>query len=116
MASRTPAQAATPSAPAVSIRVDDPFSGPAQLLVRKQEEELIQRYGRSDGCDGAGLFAPEHVQPGTGAFLIAWLADRPVACGAIRPVDRSWVAEGESVDRATDVSPLPDAIAEVKRM
>jgi putative acetyltransferase len=68
----------------VSVAVEDPHSDAATRLIGNLSAELGARYGD----DGSGAFSPDDVQVSSGAFVIAWLDDRPVGCGALRPLER----------------------------
>ena len=70
------------------IRVEDP----AIDLINELSAELGAMYGD----DGDGGFVPEDVAVPRAAFVVAYLEDKQVGCGAIRP--------------------LSEKIAEVKRM
>lgn len=82
--------------PAVVVR-PEPWGSPvADTLVDELNTEIGHRY-RDDGADGDGAGAegevdfelarvdPAHVSDPLGSFLVAWLGERPVGCGAIRP-------------------------------
>ena len=68
----------------VSITVESPCSEVAARLIENLSAELGERYGD----DGAGAFSPGDVQVPGGAFVVAWLDERPVGCGALRPLER----------------------------
>jgi len=72
----------------ISVTVEDPHSDAAARLIRNLSAELGERYGD----DGSGAFSPDDVRVPGGAFVIAWLDDQPVGCGALRPLERG-VAE-----------------------
>jgi GNAT superfamily N-acetyltransferase len=59
----------------------------AERLIALLNQELTERYPE----EGANHFRldPEEVEPGRGAFLLARLADEPIACGAVRLLDTS---------------------------
>ena len=57
----------------------------AALLIRELSAELAAAYDFAD--DGSGAFAPADVRVPRSAFLVARLGDRPVGCGALRPLD-----------------------------
>ncbi len=70
--------------PDLSVTVADPYSDAALRLVRNLSAELGERYGD----DGSGAFSPADVQVPGGAFIVAWLGERPVGCGALRALER----------------------------
>jgi GNAT superfamily N-acetyltransferase len=72
----------------ISVTVENPHSEAATRLIENLSTELGARYGD----DGTGAFRPEDVKVPGGTFVIAWLGDRPVGCGALRPLERG-VAE-----------------------
>jgi putative acetyltransferase len=72
----------------ISVAVENPHSEVATRLIGNLSTELGARYGD----DGAGAFRPEDVQVPGGAFVVAWLGEQPVGCGALRPLERD-VAE-----------------------
>ena len=64
---------------------DEPITGPvAAALIAALNAELSARYPEP----GATHFRldPDEVAPGSGAFLVVRVADRPVGCGALRTV------------------------------
>lgn len=62
----------------------DPTAPDAQRLIRELTEELAALY---DFEDGSGNFKPEDVTvPGSG-FVVGWLGDEAIACGAFRPLE-----------------------------
>ena len=56
-----------------------------QQLISALNAELEARYPE----EGANFFRlePEEVAEGRGAFLVAYLADKPVGCGAVRMIE-----------------------------
>jgi len=74
----------------IEIRRDDLTSAVAQALIGALDADLRARYPG----DGSEYFRldPEEVGPGRGAFVVAYDADTPVGCGAVRVID-SGVAE-----------------------
>ena len=83
----------------LTIAAVDPRHPDAALLIRELSAELAAAYDFAD--DGSGAFAPADVRVPRSAFLVARLGDRPVGCGALRPLD-----EGDG----------PTSTAEIKRM
>jgi GNAT superfamily N-acetyltransferase len=74
----------------IDIRREDILSPVVQQLIRALNAELDARYPE----EGANHFRldPEEVADGRGAFLVAYLNDKPVGCGAVRRIE-SAVAE-----------------------
>src|SRR5215210_4586935 len=66
----------------VEIRREELSSPVAQQLISALNAELESIYPE----DGANFFRldPEEVSEGRGAFLVAYLADKPIGCGAVR--------------------------------
>ncbi len=67
------------------IAVEDACSADAAVLLAGLSAELARRYDYVD--DGSGHFRPEDVGVPRSAFLIGRLDGRPVACGAVRPLE-----------------------------
>ena len=67
----------------LSVTLADPYSAASSMLIRNLSQDLGQRYGD----DGSGNFKPSDAQGPGGAFVIAWLDDQPVGCGALRPLE-----------------------------
>jgi DNA-binding MarR family transcriptional regulator len=85
---------------AVDIRDVDPTHRDARRCVRAYFAELDRR--SETGFDpAAGISAePHELVPPAGAFLVAYLRDEPVGCGAVKhhpgepsEIKRMWVAE-----------------------
>ncbi len=78
----------------VEIRREPLDSAVARQLIASLNAELLARYPE----EGATHFRldVDEVAPGRGAFVVAYRADDPVGCGAIRRID--------------------DDVAEIKRM
>jgi GNAT superfamily N-acetyltransferase len=74
----------------IDIRREDILSPVVQRLISALNAELDARYPE----EGANHFRldPEEVADGRGAFLVAYVAERPLGCGAVRRID-SAVAE-----------------------
>lgn len=79
------------------VAYDDPV---AQVLVAALHAEIDERYADAaaamtpeeravEAADYLAEVQPEHVRSPYGAFLVAWLDDRPVGCGAVKPLDRA---------------------------
>ena len=69
----------------IEIRREDLTSETAQALISALNAELRMRYPG----DGVHYFRldPDEVRPGRGAFLVAYEADKPVGCGAVRVIE-----------------------------
>jgi putative acetyltransferase len=79
----------------------EPFDGePAHTLSAALEEELLGRYAGVPGSDP--VTQPEVFAPPHGAFLVARLAGRPVACGGVCRLDAE-TAEVKRMYVAADV-------------
>jgi putative acetyltransferase len=78
----------------IDVRREDILSPVVQQLIGALNAELEARYPE----EGANHFrlAPEEVADGRGAFLVAYIAWKPVGCGAVRRIE--------------------PAVAEIKRM
>ena len=77
----------------IRITQVDPTEAVALELIRDLSAELAGRYPDSHGGDGAGAFKPADVQVARAAFVIAWLGDEAVGCGALRPMDEADTVE-----------------------
>ncbi len=77
----------------IRITQEDPTSVSATGLIRDLSAELAGRYPNSHGGDGAGAFKPADVQIPRAAFVVAWLNDEAVGCGALRPMDEDDTVE-----------------------
>jgi putative acetyltransferase len=73
------------SAVTLDIRREELSSRSAQLLICALNAELEARYPE----EGANFFRldPEEVLEDRGAFLVAYMNGRPVACGAVRRIE-----------------------------
>jgi GNAT superfamily N-acetyltransferase len=80
----------------IEIRRTSYLAPDAQILVRAALADLGERYGDDEG--DATPVEPAEFEPPRGAFFVAYLSGRPVACGA-------WRSHGAG-----------GAIAEIKRM
>ena len=67
----------------LQITSEDPASPDAARLI----VELSAEIGRIYGDDGSGAFTPDDVRVLGGAFVVARLNRRTVACGALRPME-----------------------------
>src|SRR5262249_39410573 len=69
----------------VEFRREDLSASVAQRLISELNAELEARYPE----EGANFFRldPEEVAEGRGAFLVAYLVDKPVGCGAVRMIE-----------------------------
>lgn len=65
------------------IRQTDPAAPEALQLTAALDDDLSQRY---PGISIQGIDAEEFRAVG-GYFIVAWLDNQPVACGAFRPLD-----------------------------
>ena len=77
----------------IRITQVDPTEAVALELIRDLSAELAGRYPDSHGGDGAGAFKPADVQVARAAFVIAWLGEEAVGCGALRPMDEADTVE-----------------------
>ncbi|MBZ0296299.1 MAG: GNAT family N-acetyltransferase [Anaerolineae bacterium] len=77
----------------VRLTLENPHHEICRALITELSAELGQLYGD----DGSGAFKPDDVVGDRAGFVVAWIGDAAVGCGALRPM--------------TDVT-----IAEVKRM
>lgn len=75
------------SATQIAIRRDTLTSPVAAKLIHTLNAELSARYPE----EGANHFSldPQEVEPGQGAFLIAYVRSEAVGCGAVRLIDGS---------------------------
>jgi GNAT superfamily N-acetyltransferase len=78
---------ASTSPDSLVVKSVDPRSPEAALLIARLSAELARRYDYTE--DGSGNFRPEDVLVPRSIFVIGWLAGRPVACGAIRPMEQA---------------------------
>jgi putative acetyltransferase len=72
------------------LTVEDPRSAPAANLISALTAEIRAIYPGDDGTAG---FSPEDALAPCGAFVIAWLSEEAVGCGALRPFGEPGVAE-----------------------
>lgn len=84
------------------IRItEEDYDGPvAQTFVDALHAEIDERYAYAiaemtpeeqamDAADYRAEVRAEDVRAPHGAFLVAWIDDRPVGCGALKPLDRA---------------------------
>ena len=74
------------SSPGINVRREDLTSPTAQALIEALNADLRARYPEGDGMHYFRLDADE-VRPGRGALVVAYDADAPVGCGAVRTID-----------------------------
>lgn len=69
----------------IRLQRTDILSATAQQLIAALNAELEARYPE----EGANFFRldSEEVAEGRGAFLVAWLDEKPVGCGAVRMIE-----------------------------
>ena len=86
----TAASASLSTKTIVEFRREELSAPVVQQLISALNAELEARYPE----EGANFFRlePEEVAEGRGAFLVAYLADKPIGCGAIR-LNKPGVAE-----------------------
>jgi GNAT superfamily N-acetyltransferase len=70
----------------IEIHREDLTSPTAQKLIQALNADLRARYPEGDEMHYFRLTAAE-VRPGRGAFVVAYDADTPVGCGAVRVID-----------------------------
>jgi putative acetyltransferase len=70
----------------IEIHRVDLTSPIAQALIEALNADLRARYPEGDGMHYFRLDADE-VRPGRGAFVVAYDAQTPVGCGAVRTID-----------------------------
>lgn len=70
----------------IEIRREAVGSGTANDLIRALDTELSALYPE-EGTAGHFRLDAGEVSPGRGAFLVAYVGGRPLACGAIRRLD-----------------------------
>jgi putative acetyltransferase len=69
----------------MELRSADPSSPEAAGLIGALSRELAKRYDFKD--DGSGNFKPQDASVPRSEFLVGVVDGRPVACGALRPMD-----------------------------
>jgi putative acetyltransferase len=84
----------SPGAVAVSVRREDLLGPVAQPLIAALNADLTGRYPEEGAC--SFRLDPDEVAPGRGAFLVAYLGDRAVGCGALRRLDAAGPAPGDA--------------------
>jgi GNAT superfamily N-acetyltransferase len=75
----------------MSIRIsrENPLDEICLQLIADLSSELAALYEE----DGSGWFKPEDAIGPRAAFVVAWLDEAPVGCGALRPVPESTAVE-----------------------
>lgn len=78
---------------------DEAYDSPvSQALVAAMAAEIDERYAYAsaamtpeeqarDAAEYRAEVQPHHVRAPHGAFVVAWLDDEPVGCGALKPLD-----------------------------
>ncbi len=74
-----------PEAGHFAIAVEDVRSADAAALISRLSAELARRYDHAN--EGSGRFRPEDVGVPRSVFLVGRVDGRPVACGAVRPLE-----------------------------
>jgi GNAT superfamily N-acetyltransferase len=69
----------------LTITLENPHDPICLALIAELSAELAARYPE-DASEGQGAFSPDDVTVPRSAFVVAWLDDRPVGCGALRPM------------------------------
>ena len=84
----------------VEIRQVDPAQPDARQCLRAYFAELERRSGTSFDPSAGSTAEPHEIRPPAGLFLIAYLGDAPIGCGALKhfpggasDIKRMWVAE-----------------------
>jgi DNA-binding MarR family transcriptional regulator/GNAT superfamily N-acetyltransferase len=85
----------------VDLRLVDPEAPDAQRCLRAYISELHRRAPERDFDPDTGATAhPHEVRPPSGAFVVIYLRDEPVGCGAVKhhpgrvsDIKRMWIAE-----------------------
>ena len=73
----------------IKVTRENPNTSICKQLIAELSAELGPLYG----TDGTALFKPEDAMVPRSAFVVAWLDDEPVGCGALRPMDEGTTAE-----------------------
>lgn len=73
----------------IVVTTENPHDAICIELVRELSAELAPLYGDN----GTALFTPDDVTIPRSAFVVAWLNDEPVGCGALRPMSDATIAE-----------------------
>ena len=94
----TPPERAASETP-VEFRREELASPVGQRLISLLNAELEARYPE----EGANFFRldPEEVAEGRGAFLVAYLDDKPVGCGAVRMIAPAVEKQQRAVRKAS---------------
>ncbi len=72
--------------PPVEFRAAAADASPARELIDAMVDELVQHYGRIDRPGMPSATAADFSPPG-GICLVGWLADEPVAVGAVKRLE-----------------------------
>jgi putative acetyltransferase len=71
----------------IRITTEDPRTPIPTQLISELSAELASLYPDLNDGTGSGGFKPEDVLVARATFIVAWLDDEPVGCGALRPMD-----------------------------
>jgi len=84
----------------VELRQVDPAAPDARQCLRSYFAELERRSGAPFDPDAGATAKPHEVRPPAGLFLVVYLRDAPIGCGALKhfadgvtDLKRMWVAE-----------------------
>lgn len=84
----------------VELRQVDPSAPDARQCLRSYFAELERRSGAPFDPDTGATAKPNEIRPPAGLFLVAYLRDAPIGCGALKhfpdgvsDLKRMWVAE-----------------------
>ncbi len=64
------------------IACENPLNPTVQALMTPLLDELARRYPEEE----TDTEPPANMEGPLGVFLVAWLGDEPIGCGAIRPI------------------------------
>jgi len=84
-------------ASAVTIALEDPSSPAAQACIARYFRELDERFEGGFNPGASITATPQELTPPSGYFLVAWMADDPIGCGALKchpdfgEIKRMWV-------------------------
>lgn len=91
------ADASDAPVPGFLVAVEPPTAPAALELIRLLSAELAAAYDFMD--DGSGAFSPADAAVPRSAFLVGRLGGRPVACGALRPLDLPGYEDAAEIKR-----------------